>query len=173
MDTCVVAVYDCSPQYTVCLNSESDWFGIAPCVVDSESELGDGICNIDGDYNTNVCSWDGGDCCESTCNDGGTCLGSIFACKDTSAIDYEPPTECEVSDESFIGDAYCDKIGGYNTAVCNWDGGDCCEDTCESIVRAENITCGGAGYCHYNHSGVVVVYVLEVVYIAVIFVVRL
>jgi hypothetical protein len=32
----------------------------------------------------------------------------------------------------WIGDGYCDRQGGYNTAECNWDGGDCCEQTCMS-----------------------------------------
>ena len=41
------------------------------------------------------------------------------------------PSRCNVASLSFIGDAFCDQSEvGYNTAACNWDGGDCCETTC-------------------------------------------
>eukprot|EP00587_Corethron_hystrix_P004645 CAMPEP_0113315920 /NCGR_PEP_ID=MMETSP0010_2-20120614/11395_1 /TAXON_ID=216773 ORGANISM="Corethron hystrix, Strain 308" /NCGR_SAMPLE_ID=MMETSP0010_2 /ASSEMBLY_ACC=CAM_ASM_000155 /LENGTH=415 /DNA_ID=CAMNT_0000172517 /DNA_START=110 /DNA_END=1357 /DNA_ORIENTATION=+ /assembly_acc=CAM_ASM_000155 len=39
---------------------------------------------------------------------------------------------CEVSQAHWIGDGYCDISGGYNTEACNWDGGDCCANTCTS-----------------------------------------
>ena len=40
------------------------------------------------------------------------------------------PVGCIVSQPTWIGDGYCDKSGNYNTAECNWDGGDCCPETC-------------------------------------------
>ena len=41
-------------------------------------------------------------------------------------------TLCNVRFENWIGDGSCDTSGGYNTADCHYDGGDCCEETCES-----------------------------------------
>lgn len=45
---------------------------------------------------------------------------------------------------SFIGDGIChENLYGecYNTAVCNWDGGDCCKDTCNTREDAY-VECG-------------------------------
>ena len=39
--------------------------------------------------------------------------------------------ESEVEDFYFVGDGWCDDEGGYNTPECNYDGGDCCEETCQ------------------------------------------
>jgi hypothetical protein len=47
-----------------------------------------------------------------------------------------PSAECAVENKEYLGDGYCDG-GDYNTAECNWDGGDCCEHTC----RANNQGC--------------------------------
>lgn len=41
----------------------------------------------------------------------------------------------------FIGDGFCHI--GYNSAGCNYDGGDCCSCTCED---GELVTCGQNGY---------------------------
>ena len=38
-------------------------------------------------------------------------------------------SNCDVEHLSWVGDAFCDG-GKYNTLDCNWDGGDCCEETC-------------------------------------------
>lgn len=62
--------------------------------------------------------------------------------------------------KNFIGDGICnDGFGGcYNTAVCKFDGGDCCEDTCQS---SNYVDCGHDGYacrdpnstkCNPNYS---------------------
>jgi hypothetical protein len=47
---------------------------------------------------------------------------------------------------SFIGDGVChDNIHGcYNTAVCGWDGGDCCKDTCAGDF--DYVECGHEGF---------------------------
>ena len=37
---------------------------------------------------------------------------------------------CDVPHPNYIGDAFCDD-GQYNTLACGWDGGDCCESTCQ------------------------------------------
>jgi len=55
----------------------------------------------------------------------------------------EPCTEgCCVSSPSWLGDGYCD-YGDYNVEECGWDGGDCCESTCESTSQFQ---CGENGY---------------------------
>ena len=59
--------------------------------------------------------------------------------------------EWEGMHKNWIGDGIChDNIHGcYNTAICGWDGGDCCEDTCESDVEDEaddDDWCGHDGY---------------------------
>lgn len=40
------------------------------------------------------------------------------------------------ADISNLGDGLCNR-GPYNTRVCGYDGGDCCEKTCEKQVRSE------------------------------------
>jgi len=53
--------------------------------------LGDGIChdNIHGCYNTEICGWDGGDCCEDSCqwSEGGlvNCGHDGYACRDPTS----------------------------------------------------------------------------------------
>ena len=39
-------------------------------------------------------------------------------------------SNCIVDHPNWVGDAFCDE-GKYNTLECNWDGGDCCEETCQ------------------------------------------
>ncbi|CAB9521753.1 expressed unknown protein [Seminavis robusta] len=54
--------------------------------------------------------------------------------------------------KNWLMDGIChDQMGGcYNTAICGWDGGDCCEDTCTSGTYAE---CGHDGYfCRDTNS---------------------
>ena len=86
---------DCS-KLTSC-----DWPGI------HEQFLGDGVCheNMPGCYNSPVCNYDGGDCCEDTCQyrggstattetEGGDKYGKCglegFACRDPSSLKCEP-----------------------------------------------------------------------------------
>lgn len=40
---------------------------------------------------------------------------------------------------SEVGNGFCNQ-GPYNVALCNWDGGDCCADTCVPAV-----SCGACG----------------------------
>ena len=37
---------------------------------------------------------------------------------------------CTVQHIKWLGDALCDRMGLYNTPNCNWDGGDCCPQSC-------------------------------------------
>jgi hypothetical protein len=41
-------------------------------------------------------------------------------------------SHCNVQHPNWIGDGICDKKGGYNTDRCQYDGGDCCSETCYS-----------------------------------------
>jgi len=55
--------------------------------------------------------------------------------------------QCFVLNPDWIGDGFCDTPqtgsgSGYNTPQCNWDGGDCCPETCIDNLY----TCGLAGY---------------------------
>ena len=45
--------------------------------------------------------------------------------------------QCNVEYPEFVGDGYCDN-GPYNTEACNYDDGDCCEETCVDAFY----TCG-------------------------------
>ena len=135
--------------------------GLANCSVDADTfELfANGICDngLGGTemFNTADCAWDGGDCCAQTCvnppdadpvcgldTDDGTSIG--FFCLDPSVMD--PITNrnpsCQVPSHSFIGDGYCDG-GRYNVHNCSWDGGDCCDDTCNSTTT---YVCGQEGF---------------------------
>ena len=49
---------------------------------------------------------------------------------------------CDVPHQHWIGDGYCDKGGNYNTAACQFDGGDCCSSTCKNA----KYTCGYNGW---------------------------
>jgi len=73
---------------------------------------------------------------------------------DNDKIDCNALTECEWPGyhESFVGDGVChDNYGNscYNSAVCNWDGGDCCKDTCKSD-EGSYLQCGSDGYSCRN-----------------------
>lgn len=61
-------------------------------------------------------------------------------------VDCSSLTECnwEGYHPSFIGNGICNDYACYNTAICGFDGGDCCEDTCET--RSTFVECGHDGY---------------------------
>ena len=68
-------------------------------------------------------------------------------------IDCDTLKECkwDGQNENFIGDGICHEgMGGcYNTAVCDYDGGDCCEDTCRTPDDSY-VKCGHDGYACRN-----------------------
>jgi len=80
--------------------------------------IGDSYCHASS--NNGECGYDGGDCCESTCT-GKHCGSWGYHCKDPVAI-------CE-EDKNLIGDGKCHT--STNIAQCNYDGGDCCKETCD------------------------------------------
>jgi hypothetical protein len=74
------------PSYATCNSSEA---------------LGDGFC--DADLNTEVCGWDGGDCCEDTCVEGSyPCGDNGFDCIDPSAGGTQPITDPDPSVEGEV-----------------------------------------------------------------------
>ena len=49
-----------------------------------------------------------------------------------SQVEAESCTALLMAQASYIADGWCDRgEGGFNTEACNWDGGDCCPDTCD------------------------------------------
>ncbi|KAL9180994.1 hypothetical protein ACHAXT_009799 [Thalassiosira profunda] len=116
--------------------------GLPGCCLDEPNYLGDGACDPSPPYNTPACAYDLGDCCRETCN-----ADSPYGCKTKEGeADYGPfgffcldprysiidEAECGVENREWIGDGGCDADGGYNTAACGWDMGDCCEDACDA-----------------------------------------
>jgi hypothetical protein len=116
--------------------------GRPDCCVPNTNFIGDGACDPDAPYNTAECLWDGGDCCKDTCKadspfgcktkEGGE-LGEYgpfgFYCLDPSQGEDVVSAECNVAEKERIGDGKCNPQ--FNTASCNYDGGDCCEETCD------------------------------------------
>jgi hypothetical protein len=92
------------------------------------------------------CGWDGGDCCQESCQNGITyscgardaASGGGFQCRDPE-VAYP---DCNVNSPRKLGDGKCDTNSNYNTAKCGWDGGDCCQETC---IDSSKYACGEEG----------------------------
>ena len=126
--------------------------GLDGCCLPEVAYLGDGACDPDAPYNTPECNFDNGDCCQETCN-----FDTNYGCSNEASQGYGPfgyfclnpdldeyidPEECTVPDRTRLGDGRCDP--DYNTAECNWDGGDCCEESCDP--RYAYFECGDAAF---------------------------
>lgn len=79
--------------------------------------------------------------------------------KSKKALDCSALTTCdwEGMHKSFLGDGVCQDAlfdTCYNTAICGFDGGDCCEDTCHSknAGQYQEILCGTDGYACRDSS---------------------
>jgi len=131
-----------------------DEVNLPECCVPEPAYHGDGACDPDAPYNTAACNYDGGDCCKESCNLDSTygCSAESFGygpfgyfCQNPVLDEYIDPDECTVSDRTRVGDGRCDAgIEVYNTAACNWDGGDCCEQTCDK--KYAHFDCGDPAY---------------------------
>jgi hypothetical protein len=65
----------------------------------------------------------------------------------TFAPTVKIPPGCSVTNTAYLGDGYCDKTGGYNTAICNYDGGDCCVQSCVNAKYVcQNFDCQNPAY---------------------------
>jgi hypothetical protein len=135
-------------------NILSDYAGCQLGEGDTLGYLGDGFCDTSGPYNTVACGWDFGDCCPDTCNSTGAYVCGLtvpYACFDpASDFDKEPyplPNGCSPEFPDWVGDGWCDGAT-YNTAECNYDGGDCCPGSCETNAGryAQDYQCEVAGY---------------------------
>ncbi|CAM9510166.1 unnamed protein product, partial [Ectocarpus sp. 13 AM-2016] len=148
--TCQVPEDDSGDDGSLC--SESVVFACidpdAPCVNDDDItvdmvdtcggypvDFGDGWC--DDDNNNEECGYDSGDCCSCTCVDGTYECGIVgFDCVDPSAecVDdghLSAGVTDDCGDAGTVGDGYCDLDN--NREECAYDGGDCCECTCETF----------------------------------------
>jgi hypothetical protein len=119
--TCVDAEYKCGING---FNCKATGLKCSPMY---GSKLGDGRC--DPGNNKPACGYDLGDCCESTCS--GKC--SAFECKDPTVVSVSDTLSCGdmVPVVAWVGDGWCDSAP-YNTALCGYDGGDCCVETCDA-----------------------------------------
>ena len=67
--------------------------------------------DLEAHLNTDMCGWDGGDCCPSTCRmpDESDCDNVVYDCLDPDADDSGVVSDCTASVPSWIGDGYCDN----------------------------------------------------------------
>ena len=136
---CTHSIWDCLDPTAAEFGQGSECAGAAQF----PSYIADGYCDIDT-YNTAACGWDGGDCCLDSCSPRNANAARVHDCGTNGYVCLDPAeveAGCSVQFMSYIGDGYCDATtatSDYNTAVCNWDGGDCCNSTC---TPGTNYTC--------------------------------
>jgi hypothetical protein len=88
-----------------------------------------------------------------------------YFCKDPTASDYGNETlacgtggDTAFVGDSWLGDGWCDidrdgdwvvynGLENLNLAICNWDGGDCCPDTCDDTGSVYECGSQGWDYC--------------------------
>jgi len=89
-----------------------------------------------------ACVWFGDDEESSNIDD------ALGESDDDARLDCSSLTSCswEGMHNNFIGDGKCHDYSCYNTEICGYDGGDCCEDTCQNNVPFQYSDCGDDGY---------------------------
>ena len=142
----------------LCSDGLMPWEGNSDCCVPNSAFVGDGACDPEAPYNTAVCGYDGGDCCVKTCNQ-----DSAFGCTTKESSDLErygpfgffciDPNQgedvinsllCDVEERYRIGDGKCNP--SLNMPECNYDGGDCCEETCSDTFAF--YPCGSSAHSY-------------------------
>lgn len=96
-------VVDCDVEPYASLEFCTDYnLNFPNCTVENAARIGNGACDIAGDYNTEECGYDGGDC------------SGVEGCTIDESL-YELETS--------LGNGACDKI--FNRTECNFDDADC------------------------------------------------
>ena len=93
--------------------------------------VGNGFCN--DETNTEICNYDGGDCCLNVVNK--------TQCSDCTCYLEE---FCTTGFHPSIGDGFCNDE--TNIAKCGYDGGDCCRSY-SNTDHCSNCTCYGQELC--------------------------
>jgi len=154
--SCDVAFFDCIPN-DVCVGcfselelNQIDWAGVTP-----ETTCDDVVRFLnDKGRCTNLSSDSNGK--ETFCNTFRSCVvwkgfgdndDMVPDEGDEGFVNCTALTECywPGMHSNWLGDGIChDNLHGcYNTAICGWDDGDCCEDSCDDTDFVE---CGHDGY---------------------------
>jgi len=157
-DACDAKFISCLPS-TNCINcfetlaiEEIDWTGVTPGISCSnviQFLTSGGHCNsLNGDLFAKQMFCDAFNACVIWDDDDDIYFDDDG--DDGNMVDCASLSECqwEGMHKGWIGDGVChDNMDGcYNTAVCGYDGGDCCQDTCEVSKDEIYIECGHDGY---------------------------
>ncbi|CAM9919789.1 unnamed protein product, partial [Ectocarpus sp. 6 AP-2014] len=135
------AVFACIDPDAPCVNDDDITVDIWATCGGYLNFLADGDC--DELNNNEECGYDRGDCCSCTCvdeefecgNNGFACIDPSAECVDDDSVTVDMVENC---DSRGIGDGQCDLDN--NKEECAFDGGDCCECTCEASASLENLT---------------------------------
>jgi hypothetical protein len=156
-DACDTKFMDCLPNKT-CMDcfeelaiQKIDWAGVMVATTCSDVvkflTAGGHCTSLEGDAVATTTFCDTFDACVIF-DDEDDDAGSIYD-DDGDFLDCSTLTKCawDGMHQNWIGDGVChdNMYGCYNTAVCGYDGGDCCEDTCGENF-SNYVECGHEGY---------------------------
>jgi len=159
-EACDAKFMSCLPN-TKCINcfetlalEEIDWTGVTSDTTCSDvvQYLTDGghCSSLDGDEVATNTFCETFDACVAWDDNDDDYTGGKGRGDDDDTFDCASLAECEWEGmhKGWIGDGVChDNMDGcYNTAVCGYDDGDCCEDTCEITITSSYVECGHDGY---------------------------